>query len=78
MDPDPKKQGAFLDIFHGLHLYNEKNLSINHVLQFERSDFIFHTAGIQNVHGEGRLSTTDLNVELTKALFENSDFQNNP
>lgn len=78
MDPNPDRHGAFLDIFHGLHLYDSKSLTINDHAQYLKADYIFHAAGVQNVHGAGRLSTTQLNIKLTRTLFEGFEFANNP
>ena len=66
MEPHPSFEGAFLDLSHGLPLYNEKELYRNNEELFIHADFIFYAAGIPNVHGESRLSTAKQNVQLSK------------
>ena len=78
MEPDEQAEGAFLDLAHGMSLYQDKELHFNDERLFLNSDFIFHTAGTPNVSGASRLTTAQQNVELTKEIFEHRDFVREP
>lgn len=78
MEPNEKCEGAFLDLFHSMSLYQEKELVINNDAQFQNADFIFHTAGTPNVNGSSRLSMTQQNCDLTRSIFENITFKKVP
>lgn len=78
IEPDPQREGAFLDLAHGMSLYRNKELFINDEELFADADFVFHSAGIPNKHGGSRLSTAKENIGLTKQLFESVHFTKNP
>ena len=78
MEPDEQAEGAFLDLAHGMPLYQDKELNFNDEGLFLNSDFIFHTAGTPNVSGASRLSTAQQNVALTKDIFEHRNFLKDP
>ena len=75
MEPDPQREGAFLDLAHGMQLYPHKELHINNEDLLLNSDFIFYTAGTPNIHGGSRLSTAKQNIQLTKEIFEPRTFK---
>lgn len=78
MEPNSNCEGALLDLAHGTPLYNQKELHINNEELFIQADFIYYAAGISNVHGASRLSTTRQNVQLSKEIFSQRIFTNNP
>lgn len=78
MDPDPMREGAFLDLSHGMPLYEKRELRINDEYLFDNADFIFYTAGIPNKHGGSRLSTAKENIELTEKLFKGRSLHKEP
>lgn len=78
IEPNPQREGAFLDLAHGMTLYPNKELHINNQGLFDDADFIFYTAGIPNVHGGSRLSTAKQNIGLTQQLFEGRSFNKLP
>lgn len=78
MEPDEKSEGAFLDLAHGMQLYQKKELYVNDEDLFLNADFIFFTAGIPNVHGGSRLSTAKQNIQIAKNVFEHRTFVKTP
>lgn len=78
LEPDPNKEGAILDLSHGMSLYPNKELHVNDYDMFANADFIYFTAGIPNLHGGSRLSTAKKNIQLTKDIFESQKFNKVP
>lgn len=78
IEPNDQREGAFLDLAHGMSLFRNKELFINDDELFEQADFVFHSAGIPNKHGGSRLSTAKENIELTKKIFGSIHFSKNP
>lgn len=78
MDPDPNREGAFLDLAHGMSLYNNREFHVNDEELFNAADFIFYTAGTPNKHGGSRLSTAKENIALTKQIFQGRFFKKEP
>ena len=78
MEPDPQREGAFLDLAHGMPLYHKKELLVNDEDLFLTADFIFFTAGTPNMQGGSRLSTAKQNIQLTKDIFEHRTFTKTP
>lgn len=78
MEPDEQREGAFLDLAHGIHLYHEKELFVNNEELFLQADVIFFTAGTPNVHGGSRLSTAKQNSLLAKEIFAPRTFVKTP
>jgi L-lactate dehydrogenase len=78
MEPDAQREGAFLDLSHGMTLYPNKELATNDEDLFSNADFVFYTAGTPNVHGGSRLSTAKQNIKLTKEIFEGRRFVKTP
>lgn len=78
MEPDTQKRGAFLDIYHAIHLFSNKTLTINDENELIDADFIFYSAGVQNIHGKGRLSTIEANKKITSSIFEGLKFTKTP
>lgn len=78
MEPDPQCHGAFLDLAHGMRLYQDKELHINKPELFQKGNFIFYTAGIPNDHDGSRLSTAEENVQLANSIFQGVKFTKTP
>lgn len=78
METNPKSVGAFLDLAHGISLYDRKELHVNQEELFLNADFIYYAAGIPNIHGSSRLSTAKQNLALSKEIFEHRNFVKNP
>lgn len=78
MEPNPKKEGAILDLLHGMSLYANKELLVNDESSFINADFIFYSAGSPNIHGGSRLSTASQNIQLTKTIFSGVVFNKTP
>jgi L-lactate dehydrogenase len=78
LEPDPNKEGAILDLSHGMSLYPGKELYVNDYDMFANADFIYFTAGTPNLHGGSRLSTAKQNIQLTKDLFDDQEFNKVP
>lgn len=78
IDPNPDCEGAFLDLSHGMPLYQKKEFYFNDEDLFLNADFIYYSAGISNIHGASRLSTAKQNIQLSKDIFEGRNFRNNP
>ncbi len=78
MEPNPACEGAYLDLAHGMPLYNNKTIHLNDETLFLKADFIFYAAGIPNVHGGSRLSTAKQNIALSKSIFEHRTFKKAP
>ncbi len=78
MEPDDQREGAILDLAHGMPLYPGKELHLNDEALFLNADFVFYSAGTPNVHGGSRLSTAKQNVQLTKEIFEHRTFVKTP
>lgn len=78
MEPDQQREGAFLDLAHGMPLYPNKELHVNNEELFLQADFVFFTAGTPNVHGGSRLSTAKQNIQLCKDIFEHRTFAKTP
>ncbi|MFT6921784.1 MAG: L-lactate dehydrogenase [Crocinitomicaceae bacterium] len=78
LEPDPNKEGAILDLLHGMSLYPNKELHVNDSDMFANADFIYFTAGTPNLHGGSRLSTAKQNIQLTKDLFDGQEFHKIP
>lgn len=76
LDPADRLKGAFLDLTHAQGLQPEKKIYFNDFSVFERSDFVFFTAGVPGKHGDSRLSTVDDNVQLVREVFEGKNLQN--
>jgi L-lactate dehydrogenase len=69
LDPADHLSGAFLDLKHSIGMQPNKSLFFNDQDVFERSDYVFFTAGMPSQHGASRLSTVHDNVELVKKVF---------
>ncbi len=69
MDPADYLTGAFLDLKHASGLQPQKQIYFNQADVFERSDYVFFTAGIPSKHGASRLSTVEDNLQLVRAVF---------
>lgn len=78
MDPNPQCEGALLDLAHGISLFHQKELHINDEELFLNADFIYYAAGTPNIHGSSRLSTAHQNIQLSKKIFSQRIFTNNP
>jgi L-lactate dehydrogenase len=78
MDPDKQREGAYLDLAHCMNLYPDQELYINDDAMFLDADFIFHTAGTPNIHGESRLSTVEQNVKISEEIFADKKFTKTP
>ena len=78
LEPNSDKEGAILDLLHGMTLYANKELHVNDYGLFRNANFIFYSAGTPNIHGGSRLSTAKQNIELTKSIFEGRQFDNAP
>ena len=78
MEPDVQKEGAFLDLLHAQSLYPEKELRVNDSDLFSAADFIFHTAGHPNTHGQSRLDKAQENSRLTETIFGGRSWQKDP
>lgn len=78
LEPNNQREGAFLDLAHGMPLYINKELFINDDDLFLDADFIFYSAGIPNKHGGSRLSTAKENINITKSVFKNRNFTKSP
>lgn len=78
IDPLPECEGAFLDLAHGVGLSQEKELCFNNEDLFLFADFIFYSAGISNIHGASRLSAAKQNIQLSKDIFSDRIFKNEP
>lgn len=78
MDPETSLDGAFLDLKHGMSLYDSAELHINDPDLFDEASFVFYTAGKPNKHGGSRLSTAKTNIALTKEIFSAVRFKNEP
>lgn len=78
MDPNPQCDGALLDLAHGIPLFHQKELHINDEELFLNADFIYYAAGKSNIQGTSRLSTAQQNVQLSKEIFAQRIFTNNP
>jgi L-lactate dehydrogenase len=78
MEPNANKEGAILDLLHGMRLYPNKELVVNDENRFKNADFIFYSAGTPNIHGGSRLSTAKQNIELTKTIFGKVKFIKTP
>jgi L-lactate dehydrogenase len=78
MEPDLQREGAFLDLAHGMSLFAKKELIVNDEDLFLNADFIFFTAGTPNIHGSSRLSTAKRNIQLSKDIFESKKFVKTP
>jgi L-lactate dehydrogenase len=78
LEPDQNKEGAILDLSHGMPLYPGKELYVNNYDMFANADFIYFTAGTPNLHGGSRLSTAKQNIQLTKDLFDDQEFNKVP
>lgn len=72
------KDGSILDMKHSMSLHPDKEFHVNNKELFNEADFIFYAAGIQNIHGESRLTTAKKNRDLTREIFCNQVFKNNP
>lgn len=69
MDPADWLSGAFLDLKHATGMQPNKRLYFNDADVFERSNFVFFTAGVPSKHGTSRLSTVKDNLELVHDVF---------
>lgn len=69
MDPAEELTGAFLDLKHASGMQPNKRFNFNQDAIFERSDYVFFTAGIPSKHGASRLSTVHDNLELVRKVF---------
>ena len=78
MEPNKQREGAFLDLAHGMPLYIKKELHVNDEDLLLNADFIFFTAGTPNIHGGSRLSTAKQNILLAKNVFEHRKFVKTP
>jgi len=78
LEPNPNKEGAFLDLLHGMSLYPNKELHFNDQEKFNNADFVFYSAGIPNIHGGSRLSTAEQNIGITQSIFEDVKFNKTP
>lgn len=78
IEPSPSKEGAILDLLHGMTLYPNQELHVNDYDMFNNADFIYYSAGTPNIHGGSRLSTAKKNIELTREIFEGRKFNKVP
>ena len=78
MDPNEQREGAILDLAHGMPLYSKKELYINNEKLFLNADFIFFAAGTPSLFGHSRLSKAKENTQLSKEIFKNRDFLKKP
>lgn len=78
LEPNNQRIGTLMDLVHGLPLLSGKKISVNNHSLFERSDFVFHTAGHRNELGQTRLSKVKVNAKITRSIFQNVKFRNNP
>lgn len=78
IDPNPQREGAFLDLVHSMPLYKDRELHFNGERLLRDADFVFYTAGIPNKHGGSRLSTAKQNIELTEKIFKGQKFEREP
>ncbi len=78
MEPNPEREGAFLDLAHSIPLYTNKELHVNDEELFQHAQFVYYTAGIPNMHGGSRLSTAKQNISLAKEIFEHRTFVYTP
>lgn len=78
VDPNPQREGAFLDLAHSMPLYRNRALHFNNEKLTEEADFVFYTAGTPNKHGGTRLSTAQQNIDLTISIFKGQKFKKEP
>lgn len=78
MEPNKQREGAFLDLAHGMPLYHKKELFVNNEDLFLNADFIFFTAGTPNTQGGSRLSTAKQNNLVARDVFEHRTFAKKP
>jgi L-lactate dehydrogenase len=78
MEPNDNSIGAFLDLNHGLPLFDKKELQINNEEFFVNADYVYFTAGTPNKQGDSRLSTLSQNIHLSEEIFKKRTFKQNP
>lgn len=78
MQHSNRRDGALLDMAHTMVNHPDKDFVVNDESLFENADFVFYAAGVQNVHGQSRLSTAEQNRKMTQEIFCNRNFTKDP
>lgn len=78
VDPSDDTHGSMLDLSHSLALLENKSIAINDEELFSKSDYIIYTAGVCNDLGQSRLSIVQENIDLTKEIFDDAQFEKEP
>lgn len=68
--------GFLLDLVQGLQLKDQHEITLNSESNFNKSEFIFHCAGVSVKQGASRLTTSKDNVSITREIFNR--YQPNP
>lgn len=78
MQPSSNKDGSLLDMRHTMAQHADKEFHVNDNELFKEANFIFYAAGAQNVHGQSRLTTAEKNKQMTREIFCDLKFSNDP
>lgn len=78
LDPEPQVIGAFYDLVHAAATTSKHVLYLNNETLFQHADFIFHCAGGRVPKGASRLKICAESAKITKQVFQNVKFLNQP
>lgn len=62
--------GFLLDLVQSLQIKSHHQITLNSDVNFHRSEFIFHCAGVGVKQGASRLTTSNDNIQITKEVFQ--------